>query len=265
MPDGHGIDQASQRATGAAERSAQGGGGGGDFVNKVILPTDQDSARLLFLTLNEDVYSGKFHRVPSVAKSGKQFWESIACGTEVGRSCAQCASQAQVEAQDQFLFWVFLRYYDFTTTGEKRQQVQVGNAIRYRETVNQVRLFQYAISHLTVLTTMASRLGPLAFETEGNQQAGRDWDWVRNGVRGSTSTTYSLIPVNDPTVLPADLDTLAADLPDLEKVAFNEVRHCPQLGGAPTPTVVQVPAAEGVATAPTTTPSTGAIAGIDQL
>ena len=49
MPDGHGIDQASQRATGAAERSAQGGGGGGDFVNKVILPTDQDSARLLFL------------------------------------------------------------------------------------------------------------------------------------------------------------------------------------------------------------------------
>lgn len=240
MTNGHGIDQAQQRAT-----SAQASGGDGDFIRNVRLPEDQDAARLVFLTLNDDVYSGNFHRIQQVSKSSKTFWSSVACGTEAGRPCSYCASQQDV--QGQFMFWVFVRYVDYTATGEGRQQVQVGNALRYRETVNEVRLFQYAITHLNTITTMAARLGPLAFETAEGARAGRDWDWVRSGARGATSTTYGLVPAGEPTVLPKDLAEIAENLPDLEKVAFDEVRRVTQLGGAPAPAVVQVPVEGSVA------------------
>ena len=205
------------RGLAAADEYANQARSGGRFIRHVKLADDMESSTLRFLTDHEDIQWDKFHRFQKLSSGGKQFWTSEICPRQLGQACERCINEEW--PQTQFLAWSWVYFTDHVKPGDGRVQVKIGSLVRYREQVNEPRLFRYALSHRSGLQLRANRYGTLL---------DRDYEWIRSGAAGSNKPSYSLEPL-DPTPLDPSIAAAAATLPDLEDVMMNRVD---KLGGS---------------------------------
>lgn len=189
------------------------GGGGGDWIKTIRLIDDGESCKIRFLTDKDDIFFEWQHR----KMEGGQFRGWQVCPQSAFETpCDECASgDDKKRAQLQFFAWVWEYTHDFTVDKEGRKPVKLGRKTLYREDVNEVRLMRYAGTHKAALEFRADRFSTLI---------DRDYDWVRSGEKGSMKPQYILEPSDEGKApLSKELVAIAADLPDLEDIAFSRI------------------------------------------
>jgi len=142
--------------------------------------------------------------------------------------CDDCESgDDKRRAQLQFFAWVWEYSHDYTNDKEGREPIKIGRKTLYREVVDEIRLMRYAGAHKTGLEFRADTLGTLV---------DRDFDWIRAGSKGTRTPTYMLEPVDGSQGAAAtEIAGCAAELPDLEDVAFSRVTSLNKVEKAETP------------------------------
>ena len=188
--------------------------GGGDYIKTVRLSDDQESCKIRFLTDKDDIFFEWQHRK---FEQGQFRGFQVCPESAFNQQCDDCNSgDKDRRAQLQFFAWVYEYSHDYPTDKEGREPIKVGSRrTRYREDVGEVRLMRYASAHKTGLEFRSDTLGTLI---------DRDYEWIRAGEKNSRTPTYMLEPVEGSQgTISADLAGIAADLPELEDVAFSRV------------------------------------------
>ena len=187
--------------------------GGGDYIKTIRLMDDGESCRIRFLNDKDDIFFEWQHR----KMEGGQFRGFQVCPRAAfEQNCDDCDSgDDKRRAQLQFFAWVWEYSHDFPQDKEGREAIKIGRKTLYREIVGEVKLMRYAGTHKTGLEYRSDTIGTLI---------DRDYDWIRAGEKGTMKPTYMLEPVEGTTaVMNKELVEVAADLPDLEDVAFTRV------------------------------------------
>ena len=180
----------------------------------VRLRDDGESCKLRFLTDADEFYYEWFHRVEV---GGKYQGDKICVQSALGESCKLCEQGAKSSML--FLAWVYEYHHDYPEPGDRRVRViSEGSRTVYREEVNEARLLKASGMHKGSIKMRFERFGTLL---------DHDYEWIRQGVKGTTRPVYLLEPV-EKTPLPKELADLCASLPDLEDVAFDRVEKAPK-------------------------------------
>lgn len=192
-----------------------GSGGGGDFINRVLLFNDQEFAEIRFLTEFDEMYWEWAHRYQTVVgNAGRTIWQTRVCPKQNGQECGRCAD-GQVAARV-FWYWVYVYNFYWQDPGEKRTQVKVGpTLVRYKEEINMPHLLERSMGSHSTIETQLNMIGNLT---------DRKYRWIRQGARGDQKTTYAMHPhEQEASEMPDELKALLPTLPDLEAVAFGRI------------------------------------------
>ena len=190
------------------------GGGGGDFIRRVKLADDKESCRIRFITDGDEVFWDFFHRL---MKKGSFAGFQICVNEALGQVCDICDEGGDpAKKSKQIFLWVWEIEHDYIEEPKSGdyEEVKVGRRTVYRADVNEVRLMQYSTAHKSGINRQFDRLGTLL---------DHDFEWVRDGERGTTRPTYMLEAL-EKCKPPKGMDEAAEGLPDLEDVALGKVQ-----------------------------------------
>ena len=188
--------------------------GGGDFIRRVKLADDKESCRIRFITDGDEVFWDFFHRL---MKRGKFAGFQICVNEALGQVCDICDEGGEdAKKSKQVFLWVWEIDHDFVEEprGGDYAGVKVGRRTVYRADVGEVRLMQYSTAHKSGINRQFDRLGTLL---------DHEFEWVRDGERGTTRPTYMLEAL-EKCKAPKEMLEAAEDLPDLEDVALGKVQ-----------------------------------------
>lgn len=219
----------------------------GSFIQRVLLPDNQDFAEIRFITEYDQMFWDYAHRYQmSVGNAGKKIWRVDACKRNLDppQECAHCAAAASkgedADRRRYFWYWVHVFAIYYSQPGDGREQVQLGTLTKFRYTFNRPFVLERPATNHAVIETMINTYGGLL---------DRNFKWVRQGARGDQKTTYNIVPL-DPSDRP-EFDYLDK-LPAVEEVAYGSARKI-DLGEEPE--TVKVSSGEGTKSEEAKTPA----------